>query len=78
MTMKRGFTDALNNIIKAGKVYGYSQQRNGILTVVVGEATHDTFNKMSLKVIKRGRCLYGNPVDENVTVISNSLFEVIL
>lgn len=84
MTMLRGFTDALGNLIEVGKIYGYSQRSNGILRVVIGEATHDTPTKVSLNIIKLGRCLYGNPVefrgvdDEKVTVIANSLFEVSL
>lgn len=75
--------DALGQEIVLRRTYGYSNRSNGIITVVIGEATKITENGVTLYIIYRGKAVYNNQIKEDtyrdrnwVNVISNTLFPI--
>ena len=55
--------DALNNEIEIGRVYGYSNNSNGITTIVIGKAIKSTDKGISLEIITRKRAYgYADPM----------------
>lgn len=74
--------DALGNPVLLGKSYGYSNQKSGFATTVVGEAIKETAKGITLRIIRRRNFLYGDPIDwnhataEKVSVQAAILFPV--
>lgn len=56
--------NALGNEIKIGDILGYVNKQNGIATAFVGEVTGFTAKQVTLKVLRRGRTSYENPIYE--------------
>ena len=52
--------DALGNSIIIGKLYGYSQQQNGFVTIVIGEVEKITNLRITLKNVKERSGIYGS------------------
>ena len=75
-------TDALNNEIVIGKTYGYSQNSNGITTIVIGKAVKTTERGVTLGDVTRKRALYTHDPElvlgenKNVSVKANMLFPI--
>ena len=81
--MNKLFKDALGNVIEVGKVYGYSNRANGIVSVIVGEVSHFTPTKVGMIILKSGKSVYGQDVEfeesrigSKVSTISNTLFQL--
>lgn len=51
-------TDALNQPIELGRVYGYSQNSNGLTNIVVGRVIKQNEKSVTLEVISRKTALY--------------------
>jgi hypothetical protein len=77
-------TDALNKEIVIGKIYGYSNNSNGITTIVIGKAEEISKVAVKINVISRKTAVYSNdPKKEKinrpwVSVKGNMLFPVTL
>lgn len=72
-------TDALGNKIEIGKLYGYSNRSNGVVTIVIGHAEKTNDSSVTLRVVKRGKSIYNNDIKEDKgrmtsSVSGNSLF----
>lgn len=80
-------TDALGNEIILGSVYGYSNRKNGIVSVIVGTAKNITAKgNITLDICHRGKALYQDDItfdvpryegyhqQAHVSVSSNSIF----
>lgn len=53
-------TDALNQDIKLGQLYGYSNNSNGITTITLGVAKNITAKGVSLEVTCRKSAIYSD------------------
>ena len=74
--------NALGNEIGLGDKVIYSNKQNGWTTSFVGEVTGFTEQRVRIKVIKRGRASYDDPIKEvkidkpTITAFGNSLIPV--
>lgn len=74
--------DALNKEIVIGNDYGYSNNKNGFTTIVIGKASRLTEKGVTLDVIVRKRALYDSVPEidlthgKKVNVKSNMLFPI--
>ena len=68
--------DAMLNEIVIGKVYGYSNNKNGFTTVTIGKAKKLTEKKVSLEVLDRKRALYENKLENDKYVHSSKTISV--
>lgn len=59
--------DALGNEIVIGKKYGWSHNKNGFSSVIIGEAISLSKNGVMIKVISSKRALYDNDPKRNET-----------
>lgn len=57
--MTTGTNDALGNMIILGQRYGYSQQSNGTVTIVIGIAEKVNELKVTLGAVQERRGLWG-------------------
>jgi hypothetical protein len=85
MTDKTNVNDALGNPIEFHKLYGYSLDNNGHMTVTIGTPIHFTpSGKVTLSAMQKSRSLWKDgpdkweELDGKVSVKSGKLFPVSL